>query len=107
MKWKTAGFLLFLFVLAFISYLIKKRVRGPWQKIWQMLNSFAITNLIVGVFLIFFDFERLPFLAMRIWLLVWALSMLFWLGLIIKRITKIKFAKAEIEKEKEYKKYIP
>ena len=102
-----AGFLLFLIVLAFFSYLIKKRARGPWQKIWQMLNSFAISNIIVGIFLIFFGYERLPFLAMRIWILVWALTMVFWLVLVIRKVIKIRSAQEKIDQEKEYKKYIP
>ena len=102
-----AGFLLLLIVLAFFSFLIKKRVRGPWQKIWQMLNSFSISNIIVGIFLIFFGYERLPFLAMRIWLLVWALTMIFWLVLVARKAFKIKSARQKIDKEKEYNKYIP
>jgi len=102
-----AAFLLFLVVLAFFTFLIKKRQRGPWQKVWQSLNSFAVSNIIAGIFLLFFGYERLPFLAMRIWLLVWALTIILWLVLVFKKAIKIKVVKEEIEKEKEFKKYIP
>ncbi len=94
-------------VLAFLIKILKGNKRGLYYKIWQNLLSFFLTNFFIGLVLLFFSYESIPFLAARIWLLVWLLSMLAWLGFIIKFLLKIPNIKQEKSKEREYNKYIP
>jgi hypothetical protein len=100
-------FIAILVLITLISYLLKKRKSGLYFKIWAKLNTFSLSNFIIGLFLLFFIREQLPFLAMRLWLLVWILSMLVWLGFIVKQLIKIPEIKKKAKEEKEFQKYIP
>lgn len=94
-------------VFAFISYLLKTRKRGLYFKIWRNLQTLCLTNLFIGLMLLFFSYESLPFLAMRLWFLLWGLGILAWLGFILKVLMTIPKEKKKMSKEKEFKKYIP
>ena len=96
-----------LFALAFIFWLLKKRQKGIYTKIWSKLFSFSYINLIIGLFLFFFTFELLPFLSMRIWFLIWLLAMVAWIGYIVRMLLQIPKIKEENAKLKAFNKYIP
>ena len=85
----------------------KSKTAGLYRKIWIKLGNFCLGNLVIGLFLLFFAFEQLPFLAMRIWLLLWFIGMVVWMLFIIKVMSKIPDIKKEHEEKKEYEKYIP
>src|SRR3989339_675099 len=57
-------FICTLAIFAFISHLIKNRKRGLYYNIWQQLNSFCFVNFIIGLFLVFFAYELIPFLSL-------------------------------------------
>lgn len=100
--------LLFIFlVLSFVFNIIKNKKRSLYYKIWQRLAFFSVTNLIIGLILLFFTYELIPFLSMRLWFLLWGTGMLVWAGFVLKAYLKIPEIKEKIAKEKEYKKYIP
>lgn len=107
------GYVFFgIFILAFIVLIVlfqivRKRPNNVYFKIWRGLNSFAITNLIIALFLMFFESETLYLLGARFWLLLWLVSMAVWLYFILIHLKKIPEIKEQFKKEQEYKKYIP
>lgn len=78
-----------------------------YNKIWKSLQSFSINNIIFGGLLLFFTNEMVPLLSSRFWFLIWGIEMLVWIYFVIKKLREIPAKKNQLEKEKEYKKYIP
>jgi hypothetical protein len=102
------GFIILLIILTIASGVVKKRwAKSLYSSFWSSLNSFFWANTIIGLFLTFFNYEMVPFLSARFWFLLWAISMLVWLYFICRVIIKIPQKKIQLEKEREYKKYIP
>ena len=105
------GLIVFLVTLLagfFIFHLLKKQKNtGLYRKIWLSLKTFCFSNLIIGLFLLFFAFEQLPFLAMRIWFLLWGIGMIAWMLYIIKQMSKIPNIQKEKAEKDEFQKYIP
>lgn len=100
--------ILLLIILAFVSGLGKKRwIKSLFAGLWHSLYYFFLTNAIIGLILIFFNYEMVPFLSARFWFLLWGISIVIWLFFIYKIIIKIPQKKARLEKEKEFKKYLP
>lgn len=99
-------FLLFLICTATLFFILKRK-KGFYKKIFEKFYSFSISNLIVGIFLLFFRYERASFLSGRFWMGLWFILMLVWGFFILKNINKIpeKIKKAKQQKEKN--KYIP
>ncbi len=100
-------FLISLFVAVVVLKLLKNRKRNLYNKIWNKLYFFSFTNLIIGLVLLFFSYEMLPFLSMRLWFLLWGASMIVWLVFILKVLNEIPKVKEKMAKEDEYKKYLP
>lgn len=96
-----------LLVFSIVFSLLKNKKRSLYNKIWQRLASFCVSNFIIGVLLLFFTYELVPFLSMRFWFLLWGIGMIVWLFFILKIYFKIPELKEKLEKEKEFKKYIP
>lgn len=100
-------FLLLLLVGFGLFHYFKKNKKGLYIKIWKSLESFAMTNLIIGLLLLFFTYELVPFLSARILFLIWGAGMALWLGLIARKFFEIPKIKEERVKEQEFKKYVP
>ena len=101
-------FVVILAALTLVSYFLKKQKQfGFYKRILSRLNNLCLANTIIGLFLTFFVYEQLPFLAMRIWLLLWLLGILVWLGFITNTMLKIPKLKKSQAKEQNYQKYIP
>ena len=101
-----------IFVLALIIFflfcrLLAGRKRGLYTSFWRRLQSFSLANTFIGLILLFFNYELIPFLSARFWLLLWAALMLSWLVFVAKSLLAIPEKKKKLEEEKEYKKYIP
>ncbi|MFA6306538.1 MAG: hypothetical protein WCV70_01445 [Patescibacteria group bacterium] len=102
------GLIFLLIILSIASGVIKKRwSNGLYASFWNSLYIFFLSNAIIGLLLTFFNYEMVPFLSSRFWFLLWAISMLTWLFFIFRIIMKIPGKRAQLEKEKEFKKYIP
>lgn len=104
------AFLVFLLALLIgfaVFYYLKNKKKGLHVKIWKSLQSFTITNLIIGLFLLFFTYELVPFLSARILFLFWGIGMAAWLGFIARKFLEIPKIKEEKAKEAEFKKYVP
>jgi hypothetical protein len=96
-----------LFIFSIVFNLLKNRKRNLLNKIWQKLANFSVSNFIISVLLLFFTYELVPFLSMRLWFLFWGIEMLVWLFFVVKIFLKIPELKEKIKKEEEFKKYIP
>jgi hypothetical protein len=102
------GFIVLLLILTVICSLGKKKwAKSLYAAFWGRAYFFFLTNVIIGLVLIFFNYEMVPFLSARFWFLLWGVSIIIWLVGIYKIIIKIPQKKAQAEKEKEFKKYIP
>jgi len=97
-----------LLLLALVVYAkFKKMEKGIYFRIWTKLDSFAVTNLIIGLFLLFFTYEEVVFLSMRFWFLLWMASMIFWLQSVYKEFKIIPELREKRKQTEEFKKYIP
>lgn len=102
------GFIFLLIILAMMAGLGKQRwAKSLYAGLWHSLYHFFLTNAIIGLILTFFNYEMVPFLSARFWLLLWGVSLVIWLFFIYRIIIKIPQKKARLEKEKEFKKYLP
>jgi len=99
-------FLVLLLALAIYSK-YRKREKGTYLRIWTKMASFGTTNLIIGIFLLFFTYEAVAFLSARFWFLLWLASMIIWLNFVYKDYKKIPELLDKRKKEEEFKKYIP
>lgn len=102
------GFIFLLIILSIISGIIKKKwSKSLYSSFWSSLYAFFLTNVIIGLLLAFFNYEMVPFLSSRFWFALWAVSILVWLFFIYKIAIKIPGKRQQLEKEKEFKRYIP
>jgi len=93
-----------------ISILVKqKKKTDPWlAKGFQKISSWCLTMGIAGLIILFFSFEQVVLLSMRLGYIIWliaALAWLVWIVIFFVRIVPRK--KAEIQEKKELGKYIP
>lgn len=99
--------LLLLLLLATIFTALKQRRKSLYKNFWKRSYGFSLGNLLIGAVLFFFNYERAAFLSARFWLALWAIVMIAWLIPIIKSYRRVPLQKQKIEKEQEFKKYIP
>ncbi len=93
-------------VLAIFAALIKRR-GGIYRGLFKRLYNFFLSNAVIGLVLLFFDYEAVPFFSARFWLGLWAITMAVWLIFILKKLKTIPLQKKQKEQEKELKKYLP
>lgn len=98
--------IILLAILALIIALIKNR-GGLYRGFLNRLYSFCLINAIIGLLLLFFNYEIVPFFSARFWLGLWALVMIIWLIFIFKKLRTIPVKKKQLEEEKKIKKYLP
>jgi len=103
------GFVVFLVLLLALAIYakLKKKDKGIYFRIWKKLDSFGTTNLIIGLFLLFFTYEGVVFLSMRFWFLLWLASMIMLLYFVHKEFKKIPELREKRKQAEEFKKYIP
>lgn len=89
------------------GYLKSLKKKNLYTKIFDKLYYFSLVNGIIGLFLMFFNYEMIPFLTARFWYLLWFIILVVWIFFIIKVIIKIPQKQQRIEKEKKFKQYIP
>lgn len=100
------GGIILLAALALIIAIIKNR-GGIYRGFFKRLYTFCFANAIIGLMLLFFNYEIIPFFSARFWLGLWALIMIGWLVFILRGLKAIPEKKRQLEQEKELKKYIP
>lgn len=100
------AFVLALIILSVAAYFLKTR-RGVKNGLWLKMFNFASTNSLLGIFLIFCNYEIIPFFTARFFLVFWAIGMLAWLITLVKEFKKIPAKLQEAKKQDEFKKYLP
>ena len=81
--------------------------KNLYARFWRSLYYFCLTNAIIGLVLLFFTYELVPFLSARFLFLLWGAGIIVWLVFIVRILIKIPGRKKELEKKKEFKKYVP
>ena len=103
-------FVLLLGLMVFLTVIfgmLKAKKRGLYYRIWAKLYNFFLTNFFIGLLLLFFTYEAIPFLSTRVWFLLWLAAAGTWLVFIGKLLVSIPKIKLEKARENEFKKYIP
>lgn len=89
------------------SYILKKREKFL-KPIANRLLKFGLSIGLTGLLLIFLRYENLPFLSMRIWLMLLAIVAIVWsILLIVFIISYLPRAKSNLAKQKVFQKYLP
>ena len=96
--------ILFTIIFGYMKILKKK---GLYSKMWDQLYYFSFINCVIGLILMFLNYEMVPFLTARFWYLLWFVVLVVWLFCIIKNAMKIPKKRQQLEKEREFNKYIP
>ena len=100
------GFVILLIVLSTLLSIIKRR-GGIYRRFFRQFYNFSVTNSLIGLLFLFFNYEAVPFFAARFWLGLWAIGQLVWLFFIFKNLKTIPEKKRQLSQEQELKKYIP
>jgi len=87
----------------------RKKKSDPWvARGLQRLSSWCLTMGVAGLVIFFFTYEKLPYLSMRFWYMVWVIVAVVWLIQIIIFFTKtVKNEKKKISEQKNIEKYLP
>lgn len=100
------GFLVLLLLAAIITGILKKRP-SIYRGLIKRAYIYSLSNLAIGLVLLFINYESIPFFSARFWLGGWIIIMIIWLIYILKGLSIIPQQKKQLEQEKEFKKYIP
>lgn len=100
-------FIVLLVIFLFITIYLERFKKGSYTKIWKKLNSFALTNFIISLFLLFFTYQNIIFFSARFWFIFWGLGMIFWLKHILNEVKKIPEITKKRKEIENFKKYIP
>ena len=104
---KSLMWLVIILAAAALVIALIKNTGGIYRGFLKRLYSFCLTNALIGLLLIFFNYETVPFFSARFWLGLWALIMLIWLIVILKKLKTIPVIKKQKEQEQALKKYLP
>ena len=97
-----------LIVIGIIGQVLKKQnQKSVFRKTRDRLIYFSYSNAAIGLVLLFFTNELIPFLSARFWYLAWFVEMVWWLYSIIKQLRGLPKIKEQQAEEKKYKQYIP
>ncbi len=101
------AFIVFLTIAALVFSFLGRTKGGAYNKIWRGLSGFSLSNIIIGLLLLFFTYEMIPVLSSRFWFIVWGAEMAIWLFFIARAAQEIPKRKKRAEEEKQFKKYLP
>lgn len=94
-------------VLAAIVFFLLKRKSSLYRGIFKRLYNFSIANFLIGLIVLFFNYENIPFFSARFWIGLWVIGMIIWLYFILIKIKDIPAKKQAIAAELEKRKYLP
>lgn len=100
------AFFVILIILTIITAILKKK-GSLYRGFLKRLYNFGLSNSLIALLFLFFNYEIIPFFSARFWLGLWVIMMLIWLYAILKSLTKIGLQKKQLAKERELKKYLP
>ncbi len=100
------AFILLLIVLMILSFRLKNK-KKVYKGVLISLYNFSLTNTIIGLIFLFFNYQRVPFLAARFWFLLWAILIIVWLLFIYLKLKKVPAQREKLIAQEEYNKYLP
>lgn len=100
------SFIILLILLMISSYQLKNKKKA-YKGVLISLYNFSFSNTIIGLFLLFFNYQRVPFLGARFWLLFWFLLIIIWLYYIYKKLKKVPEQREKLQAQEQYNKYLP
>ena len=100
------GIILSLVILAILFFIAKKK-KGLYKHFFSNLYDFCLSNAVIGLLLLFFNYEVVPFFSAHFWYLLWIISAVLWLFSILKKLKKIATRKKQQNEVDEIKKYLP
>ena len=100
------GFIVALIIAAVVLF-IAKRKKSSYRSLLNSLYNFSISNALVGLLLLFFNYEIVPFFSAYFWYLIWIIVMIAWLVGIFLKAKKIISKKKDQTEVDEIKKYLP
>ena len=101
---------LFIFIAAIVFSILRKsnKFRKPIQKLMQKLSNWCFAFSIVGLILMFFRHQLIPYLGMRAWSMLWFVVCLAWLVYIFKYLfVDIPKVDKDLKIKEEFEKYLP
>lgn len=96
-----------LMLLSAIVFFLLKRKASLYRGIIKRLYNFSAANFIIGLIILFFNYENIPFFSARFWIGLWLISLATWLYFILIKIKSIPAKKQALAVELEKKKYLP
>ena len=99
--------ILFFLAASAAAWMMKKLKKNIYTRLWEKLFTLFSVNLFLGLLMMFFNYERIPFLSARFWFLIWGVGILVWAIYILKYFKTIPEKIRINEEKKEFTKYIP
>ncbi len=100
------AFVLALIILGAIAFYLKTR-SGAKNGLWLKIFNFSFTNSLLGILLLFCNYEIIPFFTARFFLALWGIGLVIWLVTLTKEFKKIPKKLEENKQQKEFEKYLP
>ncbi len=100
------GSIVFLFAATILLAIIKIKP-SVYRGFFKRLYILTLTNALLGLMFLFFNYEQVPFFSARFWFLIWAAASLTWLFFLLKGFGSIAKKKQELTEEQERKRYLP
>lgn len=107
LAWNILIGLVVLYVASSIIFAILKIRSSVWRGIYKRLYAFSLTMVLIGLFVIFSNYEQVPFFMARFWIGLWGIIMVSWLFFILRSLRIIPQKKKELADQKEREKYLP
>lgn len=99
---------LIILLIAIVIYtFIAKRKKSAYRSIFANVYNFSISNVIIGLMLLFFNYEVVPFFSAYFWYLIWAIVIICWSISIALKVKKTLLKKKDQTEADEIKKYLP
>lgn len=95
-----------LIIMAMATAFLKVRpvsYRGRLKKLY----AFFLSNSVIGLLIIFFNYEAVPFFMARFWLAAWAILMVVWIFFIWRKFSRLPKPGLNQTTEDEKRKYLP
>ncbi len=99
--------LIVLSVYFFIKKKNFKRKRNYFVRTWKQLYYCCTTNALLGILLLFFNYEMIPILSSRFIFPLWGILLITWILFIYKNHKKVKERIQHQDKDKNLKQYLP
>jgi len=107
LAWNILIGLVILYIASSIIFAILKIRSSVWRGIYKRLYAFSLTMVLIGLFVIFSNYEQVPFFMARFWIGLWGLIMISWLFFILRSLRIIPQKKKELADKQEREKYLP